>query len=92
MRFKRSSLVTKILILVLVVYATVTLVSLQSQVTEKQAQAEALQSEIDAAKQDNLRLEQAISALDTDEGVADASRRKLGWVSSGEIVFYDIGG
>ena len=60
--------------------------------TEKQAQAEALQSEIDAAKQDNLRLEQAISALDTDEGVADAARRKLGWVSSGEIVFYDIGG
>ena len=53
----------------LVVYATVTLVSLQSQVTEKEAQAEALQSTIDATEQENLRLEQAINALGTDEGV-----------------------
>lgn len=91
MRFKRSSLLTKILILVLVVYATVTLVSLQSQVTEKEAEAQALQSNITAAKQENLRLEQAIDALDTDEGVADVAREKLGWVADGEIVFYDIG-
>lgn len=91
MRFKRSSLLTKILILVLVVYATVTLVSLQSQVTEKEAEAQALQSSIEAAKQENLRLEQAIEALDTDEGVEDVARQKLGWVSEGEIVFYDMG-
>lgn len=91
MRFKRSSLVTKILILVLVVYATVTLVSLQSQVTEKEAEALALQSDIAAAKQENLRLEQAIDALDTDEGVENVAREKLGWVADGEIVFYDIG-
>ena len=91
MRFKRSSLLTKILILVLVVYATVTLVSLQSQVTEKEAEAQALQSDITAAKQENLRLEQAIDALDTDEGVTAVAREKLGWVADGEIVFYDIG-
>ena len=91
MRFKRSSLLTKVLILVLVVYATVTLVSLQSQVTEIDAQAEALESSIDAAKQENLRLEQALDALDTDEGVEDVARQKLGWVTEGEIVFYDMG-
>ena len=91
MRFKRSSLLTKVLILVLVVYATVTLVSLQSQVTEKEAEAQALQSDITAAKQENLRLEQAIDALDTDEGVEDVARQKLGWVADGEIVFYDMG-
>jgi len=91
MRFKRSSLMTKVLILVLVVYATVTLVSLQSQVTEMNAEAEVLESSIDAAKQENLRLEQAIDALDTDEGVEDVARQKLGWVSKGEIVFYDMG-
>ena len=91
MRFKRSSLLTKILILVLVVYATVTLVSLQSQVTEKEAEAQALQSDITAAKQENLRLEQAIDALGTDESVEDIARQKLGWASEGEIVFYDMG-
>ena len=91
MRFKRSSLLTKILILVFVVDATVTLVSLQSQVTEKETEALALQSDITAAKQENLRLEQAIDALDTDEGVENVAREKLGWVADGEIVFYDIG-
>ena len=91
MRFKHSSLLTKLLVLVLVVYATVTLVSLQSQVTEKRAEAELLESSIDAAKQENLRLEQAIDALDTDEGVQAVARQKLGWVSKGEIVFNDMG-
>jgi len=91
MRFKHSSLLTKLLVLVLVVYATVTLVSLQSQVTEKKAEVESLESSIDAAKQENLRLEQAIDALDTDEGVEAVARQKLGWVSKGEIVFNDMG-
>lgn len=91
MRFKHSSLLTKLLVLVLVVYATVTLVSLQSQVTEKRAEVEALENSIDAAKQENLRLEQAIDALDTDEGVQSVARQKLGWVSEGEIVFNDMG-
>lgn len=91
MRFKKSSLITKLLVLVLVVYATVTLVSLQSQVTEKQAEAEALAAEISAARQENLRLEQSIHDLDTDEGIETVARQKLGLVSRGEIVFYDVG-
>ena len=91
MRFKRSSLLTKLLILVLVAYATVTLVSLQSQVTEKQALAEELQTSIDATNQENLRLEQAINALGTDAGVEAVARQKLGLVAKGEIIFYDVG-
>lgn len=91
MRFKRASLLTKILILVLVVYATVTLVSLQNQVTAKNAEADALQAEIAAEKQENLRLEQAIDELDTREGVEAVARQKLGMVARGEIVFYDVG-
>ena len=91
MRFKRSSLLTKVLILVMVVYATVTLVSLQNQVTAKNEEAAVLEAGIEAARQDNLRLEQAIEALDTDEGVEAVARQKLGLVSKGEIVFYDVG-
>lgn len=91
MRFKRSSLLTKVLILVMVVYATVTLVSLQNQVTAKNEEAAVLESDIEAARQENLRLEQAIETLDTDEGVEAVARQKLGLVSKGEIVFYDVG-
>lgn len=91
MRFKRSSLLTKILILVMVVYAAVTLVSLQSQVTVRQTEAQQLESGIEAARQENLRLEQAIANLDTDEGVEAVARQKLGLVSKGETVYYDVG-
>jgi len=91
MRFKKSSLLTKVLILVMVVYATVTLVSLQNQVTAKNEEAAVLESDIEAARQENLRLEQAIETLDTDEGVEAVARQKLGLVSKGEIVFYDVG-
>ena len=91
MRFKRSSLLTKLLILVLVAYATFTLVTLQSQITEKQALAEELQTSIDATNQENLRLEQAINALGTDAGVEAVARQKLGLVAKGEIIFYDVG-
>ena len=91
MRFKRASLLTKLLILVLVVYATVTLVSLQNQVAEKNAEAEALESSIAATEQENQRLQQAVDALGTDEGVEEVARRKLGLVAEGEIVFYDVG-
>ncbi len=91
MRFKRASLVTKLLILVLMVYAIVTLVSLQNQVEEKNAEAAALESSIASTQQENQRLQQAIDALDTDEGVEEVARRKLGLVAEGEIVFYDVG-
>ena len=91
MRFKRSSLLTKLLILVLVAYATVTLVTRQAQITEKPALAEELQTSIDATNQENLRLEQAINALGTDAGVEAVARQKLGLVAKGEIIFYDVG-
>jgi len=91
MRFKKSSLVTKILILVLAAYATVTLVSLQNQVTAKNAEAAKLAGSISAAEQENQRLEQAIEALGTDEGVEAVARQKLGLVKKNEIVFYDVG-
>ena len=91
MRFKKASLVTKILILVLVAYATVTLVSLQNQLTAKNEEAAVLAASISAAEQENHRLEQAINALGTDEGVEAVARQKLGLVKKNEIVFYDVG-
>ncbi len=91
MRFQKSSLVTKLLVLVLVVYATVTLVRLQDQLTAKKAEATQLTQELDAIEQENQRLEQAIDALDTDEGIAAVARQKLGMINRNQIVFYDVG-
>ena len=91
MRFTKSSLVTKILIVVLVIYAAVTLVQLNTQLQEKNAEADVLAGQVTTLEQENQRLEQAIEALDTDEGVEAVAREKLGLVKKNETVFYDVG-
>ena len=91
MKFKRSSFLIKMIILILVVYATITLVSLQTQIGQKRQQAEGLSTTIAETEQENQRLQEALDQVDTDEGVTEIARLKLGLVKDGEIVFNDVG-
>ena len=86
MKLVKSSLLVK-----LVVYATVTLVSLRKQITEKNEQEAILNSSIAATQQENNRIQDSIDALGTDAGVEAVARDKLGMVDEGDIVFYDVG-
>ena len=91
MKLVKSSLLVKLVILILVVYATVTLVSLRKQITEKNEQEAILNSSIAATQQENNRIQDSIDALGTDAGVVAVARDKLGMVDEGDIVFYDVG-
>lgn len=91
MKFKKSSLWIKLIVLALVVYAAVTLVLLQSQVNEKREEAEALSKDIVSAQQEQQRLTDANENIDTDEGVEEIARNKLGMTFPGEITFQDAG-
>ena len=91
MKLVKSSLLVKLVILILVVYATVTLVSLRKQITEKNEQEAILNSSIAATQQENNRIKDSIDALGTDAGVEAVARDKLGMVDEGDIVFYDVG-
>lgn len=91
MKFVKSSLLVKLVILILVVYATVTLVRLRSQINEKDAEVKGLTSSIASTQQENDRLQSSIDALDTPEGLEQVARDQLGMVSEGEIVFEDVG-
>ena len=91
MRFRKSSLMLKLIILIVAVYSTVTLVSLQSQISEKKAEAADLTLAIGSTELENQRLEDEIANVDTEEGITEIARNKLGLVNEGEIVFYDVG-
>ena len=91
MKLVKSSLLVKLVILILVVYATVTLVSLRKQITEKNEQEAILNSSIAATQQENNRIQDSIDALGTEAGVEAVARDKLGMVDEGDIVFYDVG-
>ena len=91
MRNKVLSTVIKVMALVLVLFAVYTLVSLQGEITRKELQAEELEHDIAATKQDIQRIQENIDAVSTDEGIRKIARDKLGLAGSGEIVFQDVG-
>jgi len=91
-KFKKASMVTKLIIAIVLVYATVTLVCLQRQLSEQQRLRQALEIEISGVQQTNAALRQDIEEMDTEAGIKAIARDKLGLVSKGEITFYDIGG
>lgn len=91
MKFRRSSLLSKLIILALIAYATVTLISLQTQITDTLSATQLLESQIVSLTEQNMQLTDQIAQVNTIEGVTDIARTKLGLVTEGEIVFYDIG-
>ena len=89
MKFKKTRLLTKLLLLAVAAYAVVTLVSLRTQILQKQKQAAALEQQVAAAQQEQLELQEDIDKIGTKEGVIKVARERLGMVEDGEIVFYD---
>ena len=57
MRLRKASLITKLLILAVMIYAIVTVGTLQPQISDSRQQAAALQADVASALQANLALE-----------------------------------
>lgn len=89
MRLKKTSFWTKLLILVVVIYAIVTLVSLQDRVTAANAEISALEEQVLYAEQERALMEQELADLGSDKSITKIARTRLGMVESGEIVFCD---
>ena len=90
-KFRRSSLLTKVVVLLVVVSATVILVSQRSQIRSNEAQYQELAGEAAGLQQENQNLRSDIEGLDSDESVKKIARDKLGLVGNGEIIFSDVG-
>lgn len=91
MKSGKISILIKVAILILVVYGTITLVTMRSEISKKQEEAAMLTAAVTATENENARIEEDIEALGTDEGVEAIAREELGLVGAGEIVFQDVG-
>lgn len=91
MKLKKSSAAIRIVIAAVIIYAAVTLVSLQTQIRERRAEAASLAGQIVSAQQETERLQNAIQTINTDEGAEEIARAKLGLANPGEIIFHDVG-
>lgn len=91
MRLRKSSLITKLILLTLMVFAIVTIVRIRPQITEAQQQCDALAEQVQAKEQKIRELRQDTAQLGTDEAVRKIARECLNLVGDGEIVFIDSG-
>jgi cell division protein DivIC len=88
---KKAGIATKIVVIVLVVYASVTLINLQARIETVRADKDELQQQVTEKELANAELEYEIQNSTDDDTIADIAREKLGLVYPGEIIFHDNG-
>ena len=89
MRFRKTSIWVKLLLVIVAVYAVITLVDLQDRISDAKANAAALEEQVLYAEQENALVEQELAELGSDSSIMKIARTRLGMVEAGEIVFYD---
>ena len=91
MRLRKSSLITKLLLLAVMIYAIAMVMTLQPEIDQLQQQRDELAAQVTDAQQKNLELAEDIERIGTDEAIIEIARERLNLVEDGEIVFIDSG-
>lgn len=89
MRLRKSSHIIRLIILTVVIYAVVTIVSLQPKIQETRAQAASLAAEVSALRWETEQLRQALADLGSDASVLRIARERLNLVLDGEQIIID---
>ena len=86
----RASMFTKLLVLALILGIGWHLIQLRAQVEQAQAEKDALSEQVQAQQQTNDAISADIADGNSQEKMEEIAREKLGLVSPGERVFYDV--
>ena len=84
--YKRSSNLTKIVVLCAIVLSTVTLLILGSVIHDTRSRTEALRAQASRLEQGNSRLEELIDSLGTVAGIERIAREELGLVDPDSVI------
>lgn len=89
-KFARASIITKIVVAILLVYATISLVTLKSTISRAEAERLRLQDQNAIVAEENAGLRYEIDNSTDPQVIRDIARNKLGLVDPGEKIFYDV--
>lgn len=89
MHFKRAGMITKIVVIVLMIYMTTSLLDLRTQIESAQDQRELLAAQVAAQRLDNQQLAEAIENSD-DPDMLESVAREKGYVKPGETLYVDV--
>ena len=87
---KRTGFLAKIVILALLIYLSVTLLTLGSKINATQDEVDRLTEQVEAQAQSNAELQDAIDNSGDRKQIEDVAREKLGLVEPNEKVFYIV--
>lgn len=89
MKFKRASIITKIVVLILLIYIAISLLSVRAKIQDANAAYQALQAQVDEQAAANAALASDIANKDDPDTVLAIAKERMGLLESGEIIFYD---
>ncbi len=89
MQFKRAGFLTKVVILVLLIYMATTLLDLRGQIQAVQEQRDALSRQVVDQELENRQLSDAIAHSD-DPDMLEQVARDRGFVKQGEELYIDV--
>ncbi len=91
MKLKRAGMLTKVIIVVLLIYFTTSLLDLEGKIQDTEQEIGALQEQVEQQKIQNQQLQLAIENSDDPETLERVAREK-GYVKQGETLYIDIAG
>ena len=89
MRRKRTGILTKIVIVVLLVYLATSLLDLRGQIQDTQNQQQAVSQQVEEQRLANQQLQEAIDNSD-DPDTLERVARERGYVKQGETLYSDV--
>ena len=89
MQLKRAGFLTKLVVLVLLIYMAIAVLELRSKIQNVEAEGEALRRQVADQRLENQRLEEAIANSDDPEMLEQVARER-GYVERHETLFIDI--
>jgi cell division protein FtsB len=87
---KKTSLVSKIVIILLAAYAVVTLLKQQIQLNSARDDLDSVHQQIESAERENEELEEKLSEQNSEDFGENAVRDQLGYIKPGEAIFVDV--
>lgn len=86
---RKMHIIAGIVAIALILYASVTLISIKAHTQCAQEQKAALEQKIEEVSEENKHLQYQLEHSEDDDTIKDIAREKLGLVEPGEIIFYD---
>jgi cell division protein FtsB len=88
---KKASIITKLVILALIAYATLALLGMRNKIEDAEAYKIALAEQVEEKRTVTADLQYKIDHKDDRDTIADVARNDLNLVAPGEKVFYNAG-